>query len=146
MAMPTELDAVMSTLGGINYVELDIVFLLFFVFGYLLYASMFAAIGSAVENEADSQQLVLPLTIPLMIGFFIAMFAYKSPDSALVFWGSMIPFTSPMVMLTRVLFGVPILADCPFCRHTCTDLRALRMAFCQDIQGGNPYVRQEVDV
>lgn len=107
MAMPTELDAIMSTLGGINYVELVIVFLLFFVFGYLLYASMFAAIGSAVENEADSQQLVLPLTIPLMIGFFIAMFAYKSPDSALVFWGSMIPFTSPMVMLTRVLFGVP---------------------------------------
>ena len=107
VAMPTELDAIMSTLGGINYVELVVVFLLFFVFGYLLYASMFAAIGSAVENEADSQQLVLPLTIPLMIGFFIAMFAYKSPDSALVFWGSMIPFTSPMVMLTRVLFGVP---------------------------------------
>ncbi len=104
---PSELSAVLSTLGGINYVQLIIVFLLFFVFGYLLYASMFAAIGSAVENEADSQQLVLPLTIPLMIGFFIAMFAYKSPDSGLVFWGSMIPFTSPMVMLTRVLFGVP---------------------------------------
>ncbi len=90
---PSELSAVLSTLGGINYVQLIIVFLLFFVFGYLLYASMFAAIGSAVENEADSQQLVLPLTIPLMIGFFIAMFAYKSPDSGLVFWGSMIPFT-----------------------------------------------------
>lgn len=107
-SQPSELTAILSTLGGINYVELIIVFLLFFVFGYLLYASMFAAIGSAVENEADSQQLVLPLTIPLMIGFFIAMFAYKSPDSALVFWGSMIPFTSPMVMLTRVLFGVPV--------------------------------------
>ncbi len=107
LSAPSEMSAVLSTLGGINYVQLIIVFLLFFVFGYLLYASMFAAIGSAVENEADSQQLVLPLTIPLMIGFFIAMFAYKSPDSALVFWGSMIPFTSPMVMLTRVLFGVP---------------------------------------
>ncbi len=107
VSAPSEMSAVLSTLGGINYVQLIIVFLLFFVFGYLLYASMFAAIGSAVENEADSQQLVLPLTIPLMIGFFIAMFAYKSPDSALVFWGSMIPFTSPMVMLTRVLFGVP---------------------------------------
>ena len=107
VSAPSEISAVLSTLGGINYVQLITVFLLFFVFGYLLYASMFAAIGSAVENEADSQQLVLPLTIPLMIGFFIAMFAYKSPDSALVFWGSMIPFTSPMVMLTRVLFGVP---------------------------------------
>ena len=107
MEQPSELSAVLSTLAGINYVELIVVFVLFFIFGYLLYASLFAAIGSAVENEADSQQLVLPLTIPLMIGFFIAMFAYKSPDSALVFWGSMIPFTSPMVMLTRVLFGVP---------------------------------------
>ncbi len=104
---PTEMTAIFSTLAGINYIELIIVFLLFFVFGYLLYASLFAAIGSAVENEADSQQLVLPLTVPLMIGFFIAMFAYKSPDSSIVFWGSMIPFTSPMVMLTRVLFGVP---------------------------------------
>ena len=104
---PSELTAILSTLADINYVQLIVVFLLFFVFGYLLYASLFAAIGSAVENEADSQQLILPLTIPLMIGFFIAMFAYKSPDSGLVFWGSMIPFTSPMVMLTRVLFGVP---------------------------------------
>ncbi len=107
VSAPSEMSAILSTLGGINYVQLIVVFLLFFIFGYLLYASMFAAIGSSVENEADSQQLVLPLTIPLMIGFFIAMFAYKSPDSALVFWGSMIPFTSPMVMLTRVLFGVP---------------------------------------
>ena len=107
VSQPSEMAAVLSTLGGINYVELIVVFVLFFIFGYLLYASMFAAIGSAVENEADSQQLILPLTIPLMIGFFIAMFAYKSPDSGLVFWGSMIPFTSPMVMLTRVLFGVP---------------------------------------
>ena len=107
MAQPSEMAAILSTLGGIDYVQLIVVFVLFFIFGYLLYASMFAAIGSAVENEADSQQLILPLTIPLMIGFFIAMFAYKSPDSSLVFWGSMIPFTSPMVMLTRVLFGVP---------------------------------------
>lgn len=105
--VPSEMSAILSTLGSIDYVQLIVVFVLFFVFGYLLYASMFAAIGSAVENEADSQQLVLPLTIPLMIGFLIAMFAYKSPDSAVVFWGSMIPFTSPMVMLTRVLFGVP---------------------------------------
>ena len=104
---PSAMQTLLSTLGGINYVKLIIVFLFLFIFGYLLYASLFAAIGSSVENEADSQQLILPLTIPLMIGFFIAMFAYKSPDSGLVFWGSMIPFTSPMVMLTRVLFGVP---------------------------------------
>ncbi|MDD6252555.1 MAG: ABC transporter permease [Candidatus Cryptobacteroides sp.] len=103
---PSEMSVIFSTLKSINYARLIVVFILFFIFGYLLYASLFAAIGSAVENEADSNQLVLPLTVPLMIGFFIAMFVYKAPDSGVVFWASMIPFTSPMVMLTRVLFGV----------------------------------------
>lgn len=105
-AQPSEMTAIFSTLASVDYVQLGIVFILFFVFGYLLYASLLAAVGSAVENEADSQQLILPLTIPLMIGFFIAMFSFKAPDSGIVFWGSMIPFTSPMVMLPRVLFGV----------------------------------------
>ena len=74
----------------------------------MLYASLFAAIGSAVENEADTQQLQIPLTIPLLIAFFIAIYAFKAPDSALVFWGSMIPFTSPIVMLARIPFGVAV--------------------------------------
>ena len=74
--------------------------------GYLLYASLFAAIGSAVENEGDSSQLQLPVTVPLLLGFFIALYAFKAPDSQLVFWGSMIPFTSPIVMLARIPFGV----------------------------------------
>lgn len=104
---PTGMSAVISTLAGLDYLKLVVVFILYFVFGYLLYASLFAAIGSAVENEADTQQLALPLTIPLLIGFFISMMVYKSPDSSLVLWGSMIPFTSPMVMLSRVVFGVP---------------------------------------
>ena len=73
----------------------------------VLYASLFAAIGSAVENEADTQQLQLPVTIPLVLAFFIAFYAFKSPDSSVVFWGSMIPFTSPIVMLARIPFGVP---------------------------------------
>ena len=80
--------------------------MLFFIFGYLLYASMFAAIGSAVENEADTQQLQIPITIPLMLGFFIAIYAFRAPGSSIVFWGSMIPFTSPIVMLARIPFGV----------------------------------------
>ena len=82
-------------------------FLVFFVFGYMLYASLFAAIGSAVENEGDTQQLQIPVTIPILIGFFIAIYAFKAPESPLVFWGSMIPFTSPIVMLARLPFGVP---------------------------------------
>ena len=108
MAQGGEMGAILSTLQGLDYGTLLIAFVIYFVLGYLLYASLFAAIGSAVENEADTQQLQLPVTIPLMIGFFIAFYAFKAPDSAVVFWGSMIPFTSPIVMLARIPFGVPM--------------------------------------
>jgi len=101
------MQAIIGTLANINLPQLLVCFLLFFIFGYLLYASIFAAIGSAVENEGDSQQLQLPVTVPLLLGFFIAIYAFKAPDSTLVFWGSMIPFTSPIVMLARIPFGVP---------------------------------------
>ena len=103
---PTSMEVIMGTVSNINFGQIGIAFLFFFVFGYLLYASMFAAIGSAVENEGDSSQLQLPVTIPLMIGFFVALYAFKAPDSSLVFWFSMIPFTSPIVMLARIPFGV----------------------------------------
>ena len=105
---PTGMEAVLGTLGSLNYTQLIVSFLLFFLFGYLLYASLFAAIGSAVENEADTQQLQLPVTIPLLIGFFIAFYAFRAPESTIVWWGSMIPFTSPIVMLARLPFGVPM--------------------------------------
>ena len=104
---PSGMDVVMSTLGNINVGQILFAFLFYFVFGYLLYASLFAAIGSAVENEGDSSQLQIPVTIPLLLAFFIALYAFKAPDSSLVFWGSMIPFTSPIVMLARIPFGVP---------------------------------------
>ena len=111
MAVPAtpemgDMDVIMSTLGNINLAQIGIAFLFFFIFGYLLYASLFAAIGSGVENEGDSSQLQLPVTIPLMLGFFVAIYAFKAPDSSLVFWFSMIPFTSPIVMLARIPFGV----------------------------------------
>ena len=105
---PTGVEAVLGTLGSLNYTQLIVSFLLFFLFGYLLYASLFAAIGSAVENEADTQQLQIPVTIPLLLGFFIAFYAFRAPESTIVWWGSMIPFTSPIVMLARLPFGVPM--------------------------------------
>ena len=105
---PSGMEVVMSTIGNINLAQIGIAFLFFFIFGYLLYASLFAAIGSAVENEGDSSQLQLPITIPLMLGFFVALYAFKAPDSQLVFWFSMIPFTSPIVMLARIPFSVPM--------------------------------------
>ena len=101
-----ELFVILTTLGSLPYGRIIAVFLLFFVLGYLLYSSLFAAIGSAVENEGDTQQLQLPLTIPLMLGYFMAIYSFNAPDSAVAFWGSMIPFTSPIVMLARLPFGV----------------------------------------
>ncbi|MCQ2143989.1 MAG: ABC transporter permease [Bacteroidales bacterium] len=100
------LAAIIETVKGINFTQIIVAFLLFFALGYLLYASLFAAIGSAVDNEADTQQLQLPVTIPLLLGFFVALYAFKAPDSALVWWCSMIPFTSPIVMLARIPLGV----------------------------------------
>lgn len=100
--------ALLGTVMNLPVARLLVCFVLFFVFGYLLYASMFAAIGSAVENEADSQSLQIPVTIPILIAFFIALYANTAPDSAVVVWGSMIPFTSPIVMLARIPFGVPV--------------------------------------
>ena len=102
-----EMNVILSTIGNLPFGKIITCFVIFFIFGYMLYASLFAAIGSAVENEGDTQQLQIPLTIPLLLGFFIAIYAFKAPDSALVFWGSMIPFTSPIVMLARLPFGVP---------------------------------------
>ena len=104
----SELGDVVGTLAGLNIGQLVLYFIVFFVLGYLLYASLFAAIGSAaVDNENDTSQLQMPVTIPLMIAYFIALYAYNAPDSAVALWGSMIPFTSPIVMLARILFGVP---------------------------------------
>ncbi len=104
----SELGDVVGTLAGLNIGQLVLYFIVFFVLGYLLYASLFAAIGSAaVDNENDTSQLQMPVTIPLMIAYFIALYAYNAPDSAVALWGSMIPFTSPIVMLARIPFGVP---------------------------------------
>lgn len=98
---------IINTLMDFNWGQMLFAFVIYFILGYLLYASLYAAIGSAVENEADTQQLQIPLTVPLMLAFFIALYAFKAPDSSVVWWGSMIPFTSPIVMLARIPYGVP---------------------------------------
>jgi ABC-2 type transport system permease protein len=107
MTQEDGLGAVMNTLRDINWVQMIVAFIVYFVLGYLLYASFFAAIGSAVENEADTTQLQMPVTVPLLLAFFVAIYAFNAPDSSIVWWGSMIPFTSPIVMLSRIPFGVP---------------------------------------
>ncbi len=82
-------------------------FLFYFIFGYLLYAAMFAVIGSAVDNETDTQQLIFPVILPLILGLYVMINAINNPDNALSFWFSIIPFTSPVVMMVRIPFGVP---------------------------------------
>lgn len=82
-------------------------FLVYFIGGYLIYAGMFAAIGAAVDNQNDTQQFMTPITILLVAALYIGFAAIKSPESPLVFWFSMIPFTSPVVMLVRIPFGIP---------------------------------------
>lgn len=83
-------------------------FIFFFLGGYLLYSALFAAVGSAVDNETETQQFMLPITIPLILALYIGFAVARNPESSLAFWGSIIPFTSPIVMLVRIPFGVPI--------------------------------------
>lgn len=83
-------------------------FLFFFIFGYLLYAAMFAAIGSAVDKESDTQQFMLPVSLPLIAAIIVLITALDKPDGPIAFWFSIIPFTSPVVMMARIPFDVPI--------------------------------------
>ncbi|MDD4385595.1 MAG: ABC transporter permease [Bacteroidales bacterium] len=97
----------MNALSNINFALIIGGFIFFFLGGYLLYAAMFAAVGSAVDNEADTQQLVLPITLPLILAIVVMVSGLRSPDGTIAFWFSMIPFTSPIVMITRLPYGVP---------------------------------------
>ena len=83
-------------------------FIFYFIFGYLLYASIFAAVGSAVDAESDTQQFMFPIMLPIILGLFVAMGTMQNPESSLSFWFSMIPFTSPIVMMARIPFEVPV--------------------------------------
>ncbi|MBU0695563.1 MAG: ABC transporter permease, partial [Bacteroidetes bacterium] len=84
-------------------------FLFYFLGGYLLYSALFAAVGSAVDNETETQQFMLPITLPLIFTFIIGMnVIVNNPDSTLSFWMSIIPFTSPIAMMIRIPFGVPV--------------------------------------
>ncbi|MFN5323709.1 MAG: ABC transporter permease, partial [Bacteroidota bacterium] len=104
--METGVEKVFDMVGSINFPLILGTFLFYFLGGYLLYASLFAAIGSAVDSDSDVQQFMLPVTIPMILSFVVAQNVMQSPDSTLAFWFSMIPLTSPIIMLVRVPFGV----------------------------------------
>jgi ABC-2 type transport system permease protein len=93
---------VLAAAGNFDFISLGIAFFFFFIFGYLLYASLFAAIGAAVDNEADTQQFMLPVTIPLILAFVAAQSIIRFPDGDFAFWFSVIPYTSPVIMPIRI--------------------------------------------
>lgn len=99
---------VLNIVHSIDFGTVIVSFIVFFLLGYLLYATMFAAIGSLVDNNTDSQQFTLPVTVPLIIAILSAIYIVNNPDGSLAVWLSMIPFTSPVVMMVRIPFGIPI--------------------------------------
>ncbi len=96
-----------NSLESIDFSLLAFAFLLYFIGAYLLYGSLFAAIGSAVDNDADAQQFQLPVTIPLIFSLIVLTAILREPDGNLAFWLSMIPLFSPVIMMMRIPFGVP---------------------------------------
>lgn len=95
-----------SKMDTINFPLVIGCFIFFFLGGYLLYGSLFAAVGAAVDNETDTQQFMLPITIPLILSIVVAQLVMDNPDGQLAFWGSLFPFTSPIIMMVRIPFGV----------------------------------------
>ena len=98
---------VVSMIESINFKAILITFLFYFVFGFLLYAALFAAVGGMVDNETDSNQFVTILSMPLIVAIVCSTAMLNNPDSGLGIWLSMIPFTSPVSMMIRIPFGVP---------------------------------------
>jgi ABC-2 type transport system permease protein len=97
----------MTAINGLDFVQIISLFIVYFLGGYLLYASLFAAIGSAVDNETDTQQFSMPIMLPIIFAIYAGIFSAENPDGPLAFWCSMIPFTSPIVMMVRLPFDVP---------------------------------------
>ena len=104
----TEVQMVLSALSQINYGLILFVFVIYFLLGYLFYSAMYAAIGSAVDNETETQQFTLFAILPMMLGFYGSITIMNNPDGPMSFWLSMIPFTSPIAMLARIPFDVPV--------------------------------------
>lgn len=99
---------ILEKLKNIDVAEVILSFLVFFLGGFLLYSSLMAAIASAVDAEADSQQFLFPVMIPLIASYMILIKAMENPDSSLIEWTSYIPFTSPVIMISRIPSGVPL--------------------------------------
>lgn len=101
------LSSQLSALIAINWFQVAICFILYFIGGYLLYAALFAMFGSAANDSQEAQQFMTPLTMILMVAFYVGFAASKNPEGTTAIWGSIIPFTSPVVMMVRTPFEIP---------------------------------------
>jgi ABC-2 type transport system permease protein len=99
---------ILQVINGIDFIQLTLTFIFYFLGGYLLYGAFFAAVGAAVDAPSEAQQFMLPITIPLLIGYLgLFVFVLNDPNSNVSFWLSIIPLTSPIAMMGRVSYGVP---------------------------------------
>ncbi len=98
---------IMNAIAGINFLKIGLLFIFYFFGGYLLYGALFAAVGAAVDSPSEAQQFMFPITIPIIASIFGLFFVLEDPNSSLAFWLSIIPLSSPVVMMGRLGFGVP---------------------------------------
>ena len=105
-ANPFDLTDPDNIINRINWPLMLGLFIFYFLGGYLLYASLFAAIGAAVDSETDTQQFLMPIMLPLYFAYFLSTMMIENPESPAAFWGSIVPFTSPIVMLVRASMGI----------------------------------------
>ncbi|MDR0331870.1 MAG: ABC transporter permease [Dysgonamonadaceae bacterium] len=113
MASPVEIggfdiEGIMASVMNFNWLEIIVYFILFFIGGYILYASIFAMFASAVDSDEDTQQFMMPVMIIIMFALYAGIYSVSNPDGPLAFWASLIPFTSPIVMMVRIPFGIPL--------------------------------------
>ena len=103
-----DIQGAMSAILTVNWFEIIFFFLIYFIGGFVMFASIFATIGSAVDNEEDVQQFMTPITLLMLFAFYAGFYSINNPDGPLAFWCSLIPITSPIVMMVRLPFGVPL--------------------------------------
>lgn len=108
MGIDRDVQQLIEGLGNIDFGVVLLLFLFYFVVGYLLYAALFAAVGSLVDNDTDSQQFILPVSVPLVLSLLLMPVVVQAPSGTLSVWLSIIPFTSPVAMMCRIPFGVPV--------------------------------------
>ena len=108
MNMSQDTQELLTAIVNMPYAEIGLMFIIMFVGGYLLYSSFFAATGASINEQEDANQFVVPITMITLFGLYAAMYSIENTDGPLAFWASLFPLTSPIVMMIRIPFGVPL--------------------------------------